>query len=401
MLLQIMIFIFLFSSCEKENEIINPDVPDTNIKTASFFVATDGSDSNPGTYEKPFASWQKAFNMAKAGDTVYIRGGTYYPDNADQYGVYISNKSGSEGNLISILAYPGERPILDVSTLSSSNENFGILLVKTNYWHLKGLEVIGTSQHGKNQLAMAVRMLDGNNNIFELLRLHDNEGTGLNIANNVDNNLVLNCDFYNNHDPHTAIPGGNADGCSIAYVYERNGNERRNVIRGCRAWNNSDDGFDFWQNEGIVTIDSTWAFNNGYDHGDGNGFKMGTTSGTPESSPQRIVENSISSANSQNGIDQSGSNVLMEFNRNISFNNLYYGFYLCDFRDLTVILTNNVSHNNVHSDCFPANAVHSNNSWDGGITLTNDDFINISNNLTKNRQSNGSLPKLSLLKNKL
>jgi hypothetical protein len=39
------------------------------------------SDSNTGTdIALPWATWQKAFNTAEAGDTVYFRGGVWYPD---------------------------------------------------------------------------------------------------------------------------------------------------------------------------------------------------------------------------------------------------------------------------------------------------------------------------------
>lgn len=41
----------------------------------TYFVApTGGSDTNPGTKDRPWATWQKAFNSAIAGDTVYFRG---------------------------------------------------------------------------------------------------------------------------------------------------------------------------------------------------------------------------------------------------------------------------------------------------------------------------------------
>src|SRR5262249_14245270 len=44
---------------------------------ASYYVAPNGLDSNPGTLEKPFQTVQKAAIVATAGDTVYLRAGTY------------------------------------------------------------------------------------------------------------------------------------------------------------------------------------------------------------------------------------------------------------------------------------------------------------------------------------
>ena len=43
----------------------------------AYYVSPDGSDSNPGTLEKPFLSIQKAATVMVTGDTVFIRAGTY------------------------------------------------------------------------------------------------------------------------------------------------------------------------------------------------------------------------------------------------------------------------------------------------------------------------------------
>ena len=48
-----------------------------SIAAATYFVAPDGSNSNSGTIDKPFASMKKGHDVAKAGDTVFMRGGTY------------------------------------------------------------------------------------------------------------------------------------------------------------------------------------------------------------------------------------------------------------------------------------------------------------------------------------
>jgi len=73
--------------------------------------------------------------------------------------------------------------------------------------------------------------------------------------------------------------GGKADGFQIngapgkvAMVY----------FDRCRAWNNSDDGWDFLDNTRGV-VDSCWAWNNGYDtDGSGQGFKAGLQTGPPQ-----------------------------------------------------------------------------------------------------------------------
>jgi len=44
---------------------------------SQIFVAPDGDDTNPGSIDQPLASMQKAQELVSAGDTVYIRGGSY------------------------------------------------------------------------------------------------------------------------------------------------------------------------------------------------------------------------------------------------------------------------------------------------------------------------------------
>ena len=48
-----------------------------SLSATNYFVATNGSDSNSGTIDKPFATLDKAQSKVMAGDTVYIRQGTY------------------------------------------------------------------------------------------------------------------------------------------------------------------------------------------------------------------------------------------------------------------------------------------------------------------------------------
>jgi hypothetical protein len=45
---------------------------------SAWFVALNGTNTNPGTLAQPFATIQEAANVAQPGDTVYIRGGSYH-----------------------------------------------------------------------------------------------------------------------------------------------------------------------------------------------------------------------------------------------------------------------------------------------------------------------------------
>ncbi|HZK80996.1 MAG TPA: right-handed parallel beta-helix repeat-containing protein [Humisphaera sp.] len=48
------------------------------LLSATWFVATNGSDSNPGTITKPFLTIQHGADMTHAGDTVDVRAGVYH-----------------------------------------------------------------------------------------------------------------------------------------------------------------------------------------------------------------------------------------------------------------------------------------------------------------------------------
>ncbi len=78
-------------------------------QAATYYVATDGNDENPGTLNRPFRTIQKAADGAKAGDTCYIRGGRYHET------VKIRSLKGGEGKPVVFAAYESESVTLDGS----------------------------------------------------------------------------------------------------------------------------------------------------------------------------------------------------------------------------------------------------------------------------------------------
>jgi hypothetical protein len=68
-----------------------------------FYVAPDGDDANPGTKAKPFATIQKAADAMKAGDTCFVRAGTYAE-------TVRPARSGKPDAPIVFRNWPGERP---------------------------------------------------------------------------------------------------------------------------------------------------------------------------------------------------------------------------------------------------------------------------------------------------
>ena len=70
-----------------------------------YYVATSGSDQNPGTLEKPFLTLERAAQSLQAGDTCYIRGGVYRETLRPVH-------SGTADKRITYAAYNGERVVI-------------------------------------------------------------------------------------------------------------------------------------------------------------------------------------------------------------------------------------------------------------------------------------------------
>lgn len=68
---------------------------------ASYYVATTGSDSNTGTLSSPFRTIQKGIDVLRAGDTCFVRGGTYNEG-------LVLKQSGTSTAPITIRNYTGE-----------------------------------------------------------------------------------------------------------------------------------------------------------------------------------------------------------------------------------------------------------------------------------------------------
>src|SRR5688572_17865165 len=80
------------------------------VFAADYYVAPNGSDANPGSTDRPFATLQRGHDAASAGDTVWIRGGTYSittPENSGA-GIALTKSGSSDANRIKFWAEPGE-----------------------------------------------------------------------------------------------------------------------------------------------------------------------------------------------------------------------------------------------------------------------------------------------------
>ncbi|GAA3439300.1 right-handed parallel beta-helix repeat-containing protein [Kutzneria kofuensis] len=374
----------------------------------TYYVAPSGNDSAAGTQTAPWASIAHAQAVVQAGDTVYFRGGTYAYSRAnsgcksetDRVDAITLSRSGSSGNLINYVAYPGEKPVFDFSRVKDNCRIKGFDV--TGDWiHIKGLEVTGVPQNNNLNHESWGIWVSGSDNVFELINAHHNMGPGLFIQDG-GGNVVLNSDSHDNYDPHTSNGAGeSADGFG-AHI---SANHPGNVFRGCRAWNNSDDGFDLINAFSSVTIENSWAWHNGYipgtntSSGNGNGFKMGGYGGKYVSNgAKHTIRNSVAFNNKASGFYANHHTLANDY-----FNNTSYGNHP-DFNMLGVnssgaaVGLGNLRNNIAYTGTLLSNmsgTSASYNSWNLGVSLSDAQFRSVSTSgWDAPRQADGSLPVL-------
>ncbi len=108
---------------------------------ANYYVAKNGYDGNPGTEAQPWLTITKAANTAVAGDTVYVKQGTY------KERVVIKN-SGSAGKYITFAAYPGHTVTVDGSGLYMSFWQALFDMNGKSYIKISGFQITNSPQAG-------------------------------------------------------------------------------------------------------------------------------------------------------------------------------------------------------------------------------------------------------------
>ncbi|MGC0398533.1 hypothetical protein RKD27_001177 [Streptomyces sp. SAI-126] len=361
-------------------------VPEASAAPTTLIVATNGNDSAPGTLAQPLRSVQRAVDLARPGDTIAVRGGTYaLTDN-----ITITT-SGTASQPISLGAYQGEQVVVDGEQLAASHTPVGgsipraergAIHQEASYWRISDLEIV----HGPYGV-----YCDGcNGNVFAGLRTHDNYESGFQLQGASSGNQILNLDSYGNRDPRKN--GESADGLAV-----KEGSGTGNVVRGARLWNNVDDGFDDWKFTSPVLVENTIAYGNGFNRwnfpdfaGDGNGFKLG--GGSPAPAVAHTLRNSIAFRNAAHGVTDNGNTGALVLTRNSTWANGGTGFD-ADVSGGTARLTANLSVADTKAAALGSATVSSGNSWDLGGTWNASSVLSTDPAaLTGARAADGSLP---------
>lgn len=367
----------------------------SSLFAATYFVSTTGSDTNPGTFSQPFKTIGKAVTVAVAGDFIYVRGGTH------TYSSRINiSKNGTATNRFYLWAFPGDpRPVLDFSAMAVNDANRGIQL-SGNYWHIKGIDIFKAGDNGMH--------ISGAFNIIEFCSFYENADSGLQLSNGANNNQIINCDSYFNRDPSD----GNADGFAVKLDVGTG-----NSFKGCRAWQNSDDGWDGLLNNDFTgkpttTYDSNWCFMNGYlkdgtaSTGNGNGFKMGGggTNSSDRKEHNVIMTRCLAAFNKVKGFDQNNNAGTMKLYNCTGYRNApNFGMNnLNPYAPNVMEIKNCISFSNRSgSNAFASAAIFDRNSWQApfSTSLNNSSFISIDSlGIRGPRNADGTLPHINFMK---
>jgi hypothetical protein len=358
-----------------------------NTTSNNRYIATFGLDTNPGTLTQPYKTIAKAVSVITAGDTIFVRGGTYTYSS-----VITISASGSSSAKYYLFAYPGERPLLDFSSESMGSR--GISLTGS-YWHFKGLDIKGAGDNGI--------YISGANNIIEFCVIYENRDSGLQLSGGASNNQVINCDSYFNADPPDY---GDADGFAVKMDVGSG-----NYFYGCRSWQNVDDGWDGYlrgADNVSTTVENCWTFKNGYlkdgtDPGaqaNGNGFKMGG-SDLKDLQHNFTLINCLAFSNKVKGFDQNNNKGSMTLYNCTGYANGGNNYSISSTLATGQVLTLKNCAELGGKVSLLSTAVQATNSWMLTPAVTSVEFSSIDTSsyagATIPRNSDGSLPNISFM----
>lgn len=368
-------------------------------------MSPSGSDGGTGAIGDPWATFEHASGVLTAGDTLYVRGGTYTSAQAlsYQYRFQISGLAGTSSNWITITRYQNEVPVFDCSgSTPTADPVFGLDIANCSYLRMFGIRVTGITQRSSPSAnsVYGLQLENSNNCIMEFLE-SDNMG-GYGISNYLSTDVLwLNCDAHHCADPVSGY--GGANGFNIT----GDTTSTRVTFQNCRAWLCSDDGFDFYGADGIITLDGCWAFKNGFDPaspstpvGDGIGFKLGPhTNDQAANGVRRYVQRCLAFENYNDGMSQNSARMQCQIYNNTFYNNGRYGLTFIWHTDVAQVCKNNIAYQNPSGNADGSPIQGSYNSWNGSVTVTDGDFQSISSTgADGSRGTDGSLPTLSYMR---
>ena len=243
-------------------------------EAGTYYVATDGSDSNPGTEAQPFQTLSRGVDSLSAGDILYVKNGTY-----TSWGYAILPSGASWSNPIIIAAYPGHSPVIVKSAQGPHTLEF----INNSYMIIDGFSIDGTGATN------GIKITYSPYGIANHIRIQNSEishavADGIVMTSGSDGNEFVNLQVHDNgtngfaHGIYVVSSDNIVEGCSIydntgwgVHVYSSLGSTNNNIIRNNEIHGNGRSG----RGDGILL--SSGVGNQAYDNdiwGNINGIRI-------------------------------------------------------------------------------------------------------------------------------
>lgn len=347
-----------------------------------------------------------AIGKLKAGDVLYLADGQY-----DLTSTLEVKCQGDADHMITIAAADGAKPVIDFRGQALGANG---IKVGGRYLHIRNLTIRYAGKKG-------IWLEGAKYCVLEQLDVYGCCDSGIQLRSG-GYNTVVNCDSHDNFDYQNK--GGNADGFADKQGEACAGN----VYIGCRAWGNSDDGWDSYQREtsGTPTVYiHCITYNNGratfnlsqhprvlgvdasrfegqdiaavMNEGNPNGFKLGGAGTAHHAELYRC----LAVGHRSKGFDQNNNAGQMKIVNCTAFDNkINYGFGN-DYA-YTLDIHNCISLDPTDSDIkthASGTVSQSHNSWQAGFSAADDDFqsLDVAGLLLAARNADGTLAETLLL----
>lgn len=364
------------------------------VRAATYWADPVGKSGNAGTSAAPF-DLVTGVKKLVAGDSLLLKAGTYaVPYTAGAVNSLVCAVKATQAAPI-VVRCPTGRAVFDFGFPEDAyvQNSFGISLTG-DWWTFERIDVTRAGYQGT--------YVTGDHNTYDNCRFYRNRNSGVEVNKGGSNTLLHNVDAYDNYDPKKT--GSMSDGFAIKQTMGSG-----NRLVGCRAWNNSDDGYDTFDSPEFVTLDSCWAFRNGWYHGDpsdsrnttgmnGNGFKIGGLAQVQ----RNVLRHCVAFGNKARGFDQNsntgGNTIVNSTSWKNGTQNYSFGATLASGEKN--VFTNNISLAPGSADVISI-ATSTTNTWNS-LAVAASDFQSLDTSLAiPARNDEGAIPANAFLRLKI
>jgi hypothetical protein len=143
-------------------------------ESATYYVATTGNDSNPGTSASPWRHPQRCTaSPIRAGDTCIVRAGTYTDTDGNGVVVWVYDRTTTpSGTASQPITIKSEKP-LGAAIVAPSNRNGYGFVVQKPYYLIEGFDISGANNNGSSAGGVGINVLPpGNGTVIRSNSIH-------------------------------------------------------------------------------------------------------------------------------------------------------------------------------------------------------------------------------------